>query len=41
MHGFNVRHWTQGGLAFWAVSDINPDELEEFGQKFMAALHPS
>ena len=39
-HGFNVRHWTQGGLDFWAVSDINPDELEEFGQKITAALQP-
>ena len=37
--GFNVRHWREGGLDFWAVSDINPDELAEFEQKF-AALRP-
>jgi anti-sigma factor RsiW len=39
-HGFNVRHWTDGGLDFWAVSDINAAELAEFEQKFSAALRP-
>ena len=39
-HGFNVRHWREGGLDFSAVSDINPDELAEFEQKFGAALRP-
>jgi anti-sigma factor RsiW len=39
-HGFNVRHWREGGLDFWAVSDINADELAEFEQKFCAALRP-
>ena len=38
--GFNVRHWREGGLDFWAVSDINADELAEFEQKFCAALRP-
>jgi hypothetical protein len=41
MQGFNVRHWTQGGLYFWAVSDINKDELTEFSQKFIAAFRPA
>jgi len=41
VHGFNVRHWAQDGLDFWAVSDINAGELEDFGEKFMVALHPS
>ena len=35
--GFNVRHWRANGLAFWAVSDLNADELTEFGEKFEAA----
>jgi anti-sigma factor RsiW len=39
-HGFNVRHWTEGSLSFWAVSDINAAELSEFEQKFSAALRP-
>ncbi len=38
LHGFNVRSWTDNGLALWAVSDINADELMEFGEKFEAAL---
>ncbi len=39
-HGFNVRHWTDGGLDFWAVSDINAGELDEFCQKLTPALQP-
>jgi anti-sigma factor RsiW len=38
-HGFNVRHWTEGGLDFWAVSDINADELDEFCRRLTTALH--
>jgi anti-sigma factor RsiW len=37
-HGFNVRHWTEGGLDLWAVSDINAAELDEFCQKLGSAL---
>lgn len=28
--GYNVIHWTVGGMNFWAVSDLNPQELDEF-----------
>jgi anti-sigma factor RsiW len=38
LHGFNVRSWIENGLSLWAVSDINADELTEFGEKFEAAL---
>jgi anti-sigma factor RsiW len=38
LHGFNVRRWSENGLNLWAVSDINTDELMEFGEKFEAAL---
>lgn len=38
LYGFNVRRWTENGLNLWAVSDINADELTEFGDKFEAAL---
>src|SRR4029077_10553596 len=34
VQGFNIRRWTEQGLNFWAVSDINAEELQEFGQKF-------
>jgi len=40
IQGYNVRHWSDDGLDFWAVSDIAADELEEFGQKVAAAMGP-
>ena len=30
--GYNLIHWTQSGMAFWAVSDLNYNELEEFAK---------
>jgi anti-sigma factor RsiW len=41
IQGYNARHWSEAGLEFWAVSDIAPDELDEFGQIIAAALHPA
>jgi len=41
LQGFNVRRWSEQGMNFWAVSDIGPDELTEFGVKFEAALGSS
>ena len=40
IQGYNVRHWSEKGLDFWAVSDLSADELDEFCQRFAAALHP-
>jgi anti-sigma factor RsiW len=28
--GYHVLHWAEGGLAFWAVSDLNEGELQDF-----------
>jgi anti-sigma factor RsiW len=39
--GFNIRSWSDGGLNFWAVSDLASDELAEFGEKFQAAMKSS
>ncbi len=39
MQGFNIRQWTEQGLSLLAVSDINAEELQEFGEKFTAGLH--
>ena len=30
IRGFNVRHWLRHGMSFWAVSDLNDAELNEF-----------
>jgi anti-sigma factor RsiW len=40
IQGYNVRHWSEGGLDFWAVSDLADDELDEFVQKISAAVRP-
>jgi anti-sigma factor RsiW len=37
MQGFNLLRWADGGLSVIAVSDLNKEELEEFGAKFVAA----
>lgn len=37
VQGFYIRRWTDQGLNLLAVSDINRDELEEFGSKFEQA----
>jgi anti-sigma factor RsiW len=40
VQGYNVRNWSDKGLDFWAVSDLDGEELGEFVQKISAALHP-
>jgi len=30
IRGFQVRHWTRNGMSWWAVSDLNDGELDEF-----------
>ncbi|MDO9713917.1 anti-sigma factor family protein [Paracraurococcus lichenis] len=34
--GHAVVHWTQGGMTFWAVSDLNGAELVDFARLFSA-----
>lgn len=31
-NGFHLVHWTQGGLQYWAVSDLNAVDLAEFAR---------
>jgi anti-sigma factor RsiW len=30
--GYNLIHWNRSGMIFWAVSDLNMSELQEFSQ---------
>jgi anti-sigma factor RsiW len=32
IRGFHVRHWMGGGMSFWAVSDLNDVELDQFAR---------
>jgi anti-sigma factor RsiW len=34
--GYNVVEWTDGSLAYWAVSDLAAPELENFAKAFRA-----
>ena len=38
LQGFNVWRWSRADLGFWAVSDINAEELQEFGEKLEAEV---
>ena len=35
--GFNIVHWSDGAMQYWAVSDAGPAELERFGAVWRAA----
>jgi anti-sigma factor RsiW len=37
VEGYNLRHWRQGDLDLWAVSDVAPGDLEQFKRAFDAA----
>jgi len=36
-HGYNVVTWQDADVDYWAVSDLNPQELTEMARLFMAA----
>ncbi len=33
-HGYNVVDWREGGMAFWAVSDLEASQLRDFAEDF-------
>jgi anti-sigma factor RsiW len=34
--GYNILSWTDGGLTYWAVSDVAPADLDSFAKDFRA-----
>jgi anti-sigma factor RsiW len=36
-HGYNVLRWTDAGMTFWAVSDVNAAELKTFAEAYASA----
>jgi len=36
--GYTLMSWSEAGLSYWAVSDLNPVELKEFQEDFTEAL---
>jgi hypothetical protein len=39
--GYYLVHWSDGDFTYWAVSDVNPGDLQNFKQLFeqQAARH--
>lgn len=35
--GYNVLHWSEGGLTFWAVSDVNAADMKSFVEAYLRA----
>ena len=35
--GYQVMHWAQGGMTFWAISDLNATELKSFATNFASS----
>ena len=34
INGYNVVHWVENGVSYWAISDLEAKELENFAQLF-------
>jgi anti-sigma factor RsiW len=34
INGYNIVRWTDNGVSYWAISDVEPKELELFAQLF-------
>ncbi len=34
VNGYNVVHWVENGVSYWAISDLEAKELEDFAQLF-------
>jgi len=32
LQGYNILHWTKGGLEWWLASDLNTQELESLAR---------
>lgn len=35
--GFNIAHWTQAHMTYWAISDLNAAELKDFARDLKAS----
>jgi anti-sigma factor RsiW len=39
--GYNLIHWDQSGMEYWAISDLNQAELRQFAEIIQNRLSPS
>jgi anti-sigma factor RsiW len=38
--GYNIMEWSRGGFRFWAISDVNPQDLAEFARLLETRISP-
>jgi anti-sigma factor RsiW len=38
LQGYNLVRWKKSGLVYWAVSDLNNDELQKFAQAVQSSI---
>lgn len=36
--GYNLLHWSKAGMTYWAISDLNQAELQEFARHIQAQV---
>ena len=36
-HGYHVLHWTDAGMTYWAISDLNESEMKAFAETYASA----
>jgi anti-sigma factor RsiW len=36
-NGFNMVHWSDSGMTYWAISDVNPADLQAFAHNYANA----
>jgi anti-sigma factor RsiW len=36
-HGYNVLRWSDAGMTYWAISDVNAAELKTFAETYASA----
>jgi anti-sigma factor RsiW len=41
INGYNIVHWTENGVNYWAISDLAASKLEDFAQLFRTAAAES
>jgi anti-sigma factor RsiW len=37
VNGYNVVHWIENGVSYWAISDVALKDLEDFARLFRAS----
>jgi len=38
--GYHISHWSKAGMTYWAISDLNLAELQDFTRQIQAQLLP-